>query len=294
MVLADNKYSRTPIGHDQVALLEMFARQAALAIANARAYERIRSHLYELQFTRDRLIEAERMASVGRMASHLAHEIRNPLTAIGGFAASIAREHKHDPKTSRNARIIYEEANRLERTLVNVLDYTRPLRPRKAPTDVNAVVVETLDEFRDQLREAGVVLRTSLAPDLPEIAADAQMVKQVVINLVKNGLEAMANTGEGSLEIATRMAGAEVELVVSDSGIGMEDDTVEKLFSPFFTTKIGGIGLGLSVVQQIVRLHGGRIDVETKLGAGSRITVTLAAGRTQEGPAGGAPDAAER
>lgn len=278
VMLADNKFSRAPITQYQVELLEMFARQASLAIANARAYERIRRQLKELELARDRLIAAERMASVGRMASHLAHEIRNPLTAIGGFASAIAHQHQDDARTRRNAGIIYDEVNRLERTLVNVLDYTRPLRPDKRSVCVNDVVRQSVQEFEDQLRVSRVEARLSLPDDVPCIMADGEMIKQVVINLIKNAIEAMETTGGGSLSISTGTEeDGSVCIVVADTGCGMKEEVVESLFSPFFTTKIGGIGLGLSVSSRIVSQHGGSMEVESGVGVGSRFTVRLKA-----------------
>jgi len=277
VMLADNKYSRAAIDGQRVKLMEMFCRQASLAIANARAYERIQTQLRELQRTRDRLIEAERMASVGRMASHLAHEIRNPLTVIGGFASSIARQHADDPKTHRNATTIYEETLRLERTLANVLDYTRPLRPNKRPTDINGIVRQTTEQFRTYLGENNVSLHLSLAERLPQVAADAEMIKQVVINFIKNAVEAMESKGEGTLSISTGAADGYVQIVFADTGAGMDEDVLDKIYSPFFSTKIAGIGLGLSVSQRIVRQHGGHIDVQTELGTGTTFVVTLAA-----------------
>jgi len=288
VMLADNKFTQAPIGQEQVELLEMFSRQASLAIANARAYERIRDQLHELQATRDRLVEAERMASVGRMASHLAHEIRNPLTAIGGFAASIARQHKDDPKTARNATIIYQEARRLERTLVNVLDYTRPLRPTKLPVRINDLVRDTIEQFRSAMGEEGVSLDVSLDERIGEIPADAEMVKQVIINLLKNALESMEGEDDSRLTVTTTLREGLVELVVSDTGCGIRLDSLDKLFSPFFTTKIGGVGLGLSVSRRIVAQHGGRIEVDSRPGVGSRFTVTLAAAPAGEHLAAGA------
>ncbi|MFO7955534.1 MAG: GAF domain-containing protein [Candidatus Brocadiia bacterium] len=275
VMVADNKYSGTPIDRYQVELLEMFSRQASLAISNARAYERIRSQLEELRRTRDKLIEAERMASVGRMAGHLAHEIRNPLTAIGGFARSIARRHEEDTVTHRNANIIYEEARRLERTLVNVLDYTRPLRPDKKPVRINEIVRDTVGQFRPQLEEEDITVRFSLREDLPAVSADGEMIKQVILNLIKNAKEATENKQKGKITVSTDHDGDSVLVSVADNGAGMPPDVVENLFSPFFTTKIGGIGLGLSVSRRIVRQHGGDMEVESELGGGSRFTVSL-------------------
>ncbi|MGD2174681.1 MAG: PAS domain S-box protein, partial [Candidatus Brocadiaceae bacterium] len=283
VMLADNKYSGNPIYRYQVELLEMFSRQASLAIANARAYERIREQLAELRRTRDKLIEAERMASVGRMAGHLAHEIRNPLTTIGGFASSITRRHEEGSVTHRNARIIYEEARRLERTLVNVLDYTRPLRPDKTTISLNEIVQETVHQFQPQIEESNMEAELRLQDDLPQIHADGEMVKQVVLNLVKNAVEAMEDQQEGGvLSLETARQGMYVTLTVADDGPGMPEDVLENLFSPFFTTKIGGVGLGLSVSRRIVRQHGGDIRAESGLGVGSRFTVSLAVGDAQQ------------
>ena len=288
LMLADNKFSRAPINKYQIELLEMFARQASLAIANARAYERIRRQLKELETARDRLVAAERMASVGRMASHLAHEIRNPLTAIGGFASSIARQHQDDARTRRNATIIYDEVCRLERTLVNVLDYTRPLRPEKRPVCVNDVVRETLQQFEGQLHDCGAEVRLSLRQDLPSIKADPEMIKQVVINLVKNAIDALESAGGGELSVLTEADGeGGVSIVVRDTGPGMTADVLENLFSPFYTTKIGGIGLGLSVSSRIVEQHGGSIEVESQPGSGTGFTVRLAPGEGRPAAPGG-------
>ncbi len=278
IILADNKYSGTPVTQDQVELLEMLSRQASLAIANARSYEKIRDQLAELRRTRDRLIEAERMASVGRMASHLAHEIRNPLTAIGGFATAIARQHETDSKTHRNAMVIYEETKRLERTLANVLDYTRPLRPSFQSVDVNALVEETVDQFRTELEENGISLGLSLSDRAETVQGDTGMLKQVVINLIKNAIQSMEGVAAKRLTVTTGRQGDEVLITVSDNGSGMSQDTIDKLFSPFFTTKVGGIGLGLSISQRIARQHGGRIDVSSETGRGSRFRIVLPTG----------------
>ncbi len=283
VMLADNKFSRAPMDRYQVELLEMFSRQASLAIANARAYEQIRAQLEELRRTRDKLIEAERMASVGRMAGHLAHEIRNPLTSIGGFAASIARRYPEDSITHRNANIIYEEVRRLERTLVDVLDYTRPLRPRRAPVSIDQVVKDTVGQFGPQLAESNIRVRVSLAGDLPDVLADGQMIKQVVLNLIKNAIEAMEGKEGGTLSIETSREGEKVIVTVADTGVGMPEEVVTSLFSPFFTTKVTGVGLGLSVSQRIVREHGGDLTVQSELGSGSRFIVSLAAQGNRKG-----------
>jgi len=275
VILADNKYSGVRIDERQVGLLEMFCGQAALTIANARAYRKIRDQMDELNRTQEKLIESERLASIGQMSGHLAHEIRNPLTTIGGFARYIASHMDKDSRIHRNASIIYDECIRLENTLANVLDYTRPIRPRREPVDLNKLIEETTNQFRSIIEENGIHLELALQDGLEQIQADARMIKQVIINLLKNAIEAVEQKSDARISFSTRAQGDRVEITASDSGIGVETEARAKLFSPFFSTKVGGSGLGMSVSQRIVRQHGGEISFESEPGEGTTFYVTL-------------------
>jgi PAS domain S-box-containing protein len=275
VIIADNKYSPMPIQREQVELLELFGRQASLAIANARAYQRIRTQLKELEAARDRIIEAERLASVGHVASHLAHEIRNSLATIGGVAASIERRSRDDENIHRKAEIIFDESARLEDALVNVLDFTRKPHPVKSQVDVNAIVLDTIEQYQPRFDEEDILLRLGLDEDAPLINADGAMVKQVLINLIKNALEATAERQDRELSVVTLGQTDHVRVLVADNGSGMDDATLRELFSPFFSTKVGGVGIGLSVSQQIAREHGGRIEVASEFGHGATFTLCL-------------------
>ena len=275
VMLADNKFSRIPIDEEQVELLRTFSAQASLAIANARAYRKISAQMEEIQKTHQELLEAERFAGVGRMAAHLAHEIRNPLSAIGGFAHAIQASQTADESVSRRARVIYEEALRLESTLANVLELARPIRPEMQLADLNALISETIREFANDLRAGRIKLRYELTPGIPHVMLDRNLIKQVLINLLKNAVQALENAEKRTILVASALHSGRVSFCVADNGCGMNEETRKTLFAPFFTTKVGGSGLGLSVSRKIVAEHDGEIRVESELGKGSTFRVVL-------------------
>lgn len=275
VMLADHKFSRAPIDEHHAELLRVFSAQASLAIANARAYNKISEQMEEIKRAQHDLIEAEQLASVGRMAGHLAHEIRNPLTTIGGFAAAIKRSATSDELTRKNASVIYDEVIRLERTLAGVLDFTRPVRPRKTPVDVNSLVRRTIREFGNVLDDGGITLRLELQEDLKRVRADSGLITQVIINLLKNAVEALEGRDRRQIVVGTAASEKGVVVTFSDTGGGMDETTRQMIFAPFFTTKVSGSGLGLSVSQKIVAEHGGEISVESELGSGSTFRVSV-------------------
>jgi len=272
-IVADNVFTGQPIGERQVEMLQTFAGQAGLALSAATAYKRLEEQLNELEETRDRLVRSERLAIVGRLAAHVAHEIRNPLATIGGFSRAMLRNPNDTPKVERNARIILEEVERLEKILANVMNFSRPGSPVLRDRDVNESV-EALCAFHEQiLAERHIRLHRSLDPKCPLLRFDPDQVRQMLLNLCQNAIESMPHGGE--LTIMTRALEGHVEIVVADTGQGMSESVQESIFQPFFTTKVGGTGLGLAVTQKIVHDHNGDIIVRSKPGAGSSFTVCL-------------------
>ncbi len=274
-ILADNKFSCDPIRTDQVLLLEEFTGHASLAINNAFDYRKLRDQMEELEKTQGRLVEAERLASVGRMAAHMAHEIRNPLTTVGGFAKSIERNFENPELVKRSAAIIYGEALRLEGVLNDALDFSRPVRLEKTRLNMNELLKGVLQEYAGVFEEKSIRFQLNLDKELPQIYADEARIKQVVINLVQNALDALEYAPEKSLFIGTYQMDEKVVVSVSDSGQGMDDDTLEAVFAPFFTTRKGGSGLGLAICRKIVVEHGGSITVDSTLGKGASFYVML-------------------
>jgi len=273
VLVADNLYSGRPITDEHVALLQLFANQAALAIENAAAYQELTASLGELRRTTDQLVQAENLAAIGRMAAHVAHEIRNPLVTIGGFARGVLKHPENAERAAKSASIICEEVARLESILANVMDFTKPAAPVFAHRPLNRLVSTLLDAMRREIEAQGVRLKVELDPTLGEIEMDAGQVRQVVLNLVRNAVESMS--GGGTLTVRTARNEHGAELTVRDTGRGIEPGVLEDIFSPFFTTKSDGTGLGLAVTQKIVTDHGGSIHVASEPDKGTAFTIAL-------------------
>lgn len=256
---------------DEVALLESLAVQMGVVIENSRQHRKLQ--------------ERDRLALLGQMAAGLAHEVKNPLGAIKGAAQLLSEPQDNLGAPEREfVGIILEEVERLDRVVGSVLDYARPSKGELGSVDVNAVVRRTLTVLGSD-RAEGLDIQTDLAQDLPLARADAEQVRQVLINLIKNAVQAIGDNGEISVSTRLRqdrVAGGGtgdgamwVEVSVRDRGPGMAPHVLEKLFIPFFTTKASGTGLGLAISQRVVEEMGGRIEVTSRPGSGSTFTVVL-------------------
>ncbi len=227
------------------------------------------------------VVRAERLAAVGKMAATITHEVRNPLSAIG-LNTELLEEELADIGANDEAkslcRAIQKEVDRLTDITEEYLSFARLPKPKLHPHDVNAVVESMLDFQREQLGARGVQLDVQLAGAVPRIEMDDGQIRQALLNLIRNAADAVSESGNGHVTVQTRMAGRkQVELVVTDDGPGMTEDMVAKVFDPFFSTKEGGTGLGLALVQQIIHEHGGTIRVESEPGHGASFVVSLPA-----------------
>ncbi len=273
VIVADNVYSGEPITEEHVHILSMFARSAALAIENAETYKELEDKMRQLTETQDRLLRAERLAAIGEMASYVAHEIRNPLVTIGGFARSIERLRKDDENINASSRIIVQEVARLEKILDNIRDFSKPAEPRKTRVHLNKLMEDTLALTIGYLREMGIAVQKDLEQDLPEVFVDPAQMKQVFLNLMKNAAESMSEGG--TLTVKTYMEEESIKIDFCDTGAGVPSEIKEKLFKPFFTTKSGGSGVGLVVSQKIIDDHEGRLNVTSTEGQGSVFSILL-------------------
>ncbi len=227
----------------------------------------------ELTESHERLLRSERFAAVGEAAAYVSHEIKNPLMVIGGLASQVERRLPDDPATQEKLRIIQNEVKRLESFLGELRDFLRPALPSKQIIDLNQVILEVLALMEEAIREKGISLENRLDPNLPPVEADANQLKQVLLNLIKNALEATED--QGTMLVSTGTRGAQVWFSVQDTGKGMSEDVQEKIFHPFYTTKDKGTGLGLAVINKIVTDHHGTITVDSVTGSGSTFTVRL-------------------
>ncbi len=220
-----------------------------------------------------RLAHAERLASVGEMAAYIAHEIRNPLVAVGGFANSLLKTACSDENCRRKARIIVEEVRRLEVVLRSVMSFARPLEPHKEHANLNQVLGESVSLYRSMMRSRKIRLRRKLERDLPDTLFDPTLLKQAFINIIKNAIESMPAGGE--LSVQTEVCWDHIVATIADTGSGMPPEVVMNIFNPFFTTKHDGMGIGLAMTKKIIEDHGGEITIQSVPGAGTSFRICL-------------------
>ncbi len=222
---------------------------------------------------RTQMSRAEHLATLGELATGLAHEIRNPLAGIAGVIEIVGRDL---PATSPARAVVKDvrlEISRISRTLTDLLETARPRRPEVRRSNLNTTVEHAVMLARQQVLSRPIKIELQKAPDLPEVEHDSDQVHQVLLNLLLNAVQAVEKTGTVNVEIGRRDSFASV--VVSDTGRGIAPQNLPNIFRPFYTTKGDGTGLGLSLAHRIVEDHHGRIEVSSVVGKGSTFTVLL-------------------
>jgi signal transduction histidine kinase len=247
------------------------ASQLAIAVDNARLYEDLRVSYSELGRTQRQLIQKERLAALGELSAVVAHEVRNPLGVIFNSLGSLRRMLQPSGDAKLLLDIVGEEADRLNRIVGDLLDFARPITPVLAPGSLEAVVDEAVAAALGE--GTGVVVDREAAPALPAVPMDARLVRQAVLNLAANAIQAMPRGGW--LRVRMRPARGGVQLELEDTGAGIPDEIRARIFEPFFTTKAAGTGLGLAVVKRIVEGHGGEIAVERVPAGGTLVRVVF-------------------
>lgn len=251
---------------DEITLLGTIATQAGMLLENFRSNERIRAR--------------SRMAALGEMSAGLAHEIRNPLGSIKGAVQVL--ETSSSPEQNREfLSIILEEVQRLNRVVSEFLTYAREPKPALEPVDLNRLVERTVRQVTLAGDRPDVKIVLDLADALPAGYLDPEQIKQVLLNLISNAYRAMEGRINAQITLRTRWqpgpsgTSGNVILQIIDTGVGMSPETLDKLFTPFFTTGREGTGIGLPVCERLIEAHGGSIDVSSREGEGSQFTITL-------------------
>ncbi|MGD0110711.1 MAG: [Fe-Fe] hydrogenase large subunit C-terminal domain-containing protein [Armatimonadota bacterium] len=231
----------------------------------------------ELLEAEEQLIHSEKLASMGQLAAGVAHEINNPLGTVLIYSHMLLKELPGEDPRRDDLEMITREADRCRNIVAGLLDFSRQNKPRNDFTNVNELLTETLALLEKQEQLQGMRIETQLEPDLPNTVLDSDQMKQAFINVFKNAAEAMPEGG--SLRVGTVLSenGTSISIRFSDTGCGIPEENLERIFHPFFTTKqIGkGTGLGLAIVYGIVKMHRGSISVDSKVGVGSTFTITL-------------------
>ena len=262
---------------EDLELLTALAQQIAVALDNARLYQRLEENFRltaeELRITQQKLIRSERSAALANLVQGVAHEVRNPITSIGGFAARMKAGLEKDHQFQRYLDIILQETSRLEKLVRDVKELTEMHTANLQLADMNKLLSGVIREFSTTLSEKAINLETDIEEDLPTIAVDRAQMTRALRNLVQNSVEAMPSGG--TLMLRARDVDSNIQIVVEDSGVGISDEELNSVLDAFVTSKTMGAGLGLTMVYQIIMNHQGEIDIKSRGGKGTKVTLDL-------------------
>jgi signal transduction histidine kinase/putative methionine-R-sulfoxide reductase with GAF domain len=263
---------------EDLQLLELLAPQVAVSIRNARLYQELQERIEAQRLAESRLLRSARLAAVGEMAAGVAHELNNPLTTVAGFAELVLEDLPSGALEREDLELVLREAQRARGVVRRLLDFSRPVENLRVRTDLNDLVGDVLALVNHQARSFGIEIIIELWDQLPWLLVDPNQIKQVLLNLIHNAIQAMP--GGGRLTLETRPAQREgrhwLVVAIQDTGEGISPENQERIFEPFFTTRAGtGTGLGLSISYTIVTDHGGFIEVDSEMGRGSCFSVYL-------------------
>jgi len=229
--------------------------------------------LTEVRHLKKEIARSQRLASLGNLAAGLAHEIRNPLSSIKGFATYFKERYHDNPVDGETADIMVQEVERLNRVITQLLDFARPLTVEKKPTFLSPLVRQTLRMIAGQAEAKNIAIQSDLS-DTPEIMVDADKIKQVLFNLFLNALEMMHEGGILQVKVSM-IDDSTVNIRISDSGPGIDKKHLAHIFDPYFTTRSSGTGLGLSIVHKIIEAHNGEIRAASTQGEGATFSILL-------------------
>ncbi len=230
--------------------------------------------LREVRDLQERVRRSERLASLGRLAAGVAHEIRNPLSSIRGFAQFFGNRFRGQEEEVYIA-VMIKEVDRLNRVISELLDFARPKKPHREPQDLRNLCENTLILLEAEFKKKKIEIEKNYEPSLPLVMVDRDQISQAFLNLFINSLESIDGGGKISLFLKKGDEAGKVEVIIKDTGRGIPAEDIEKIFEPFFSTKQKGTGLGLAIVHQIVESHGGEIKVRSEEGKGTAFCITL-------------------
>jgi signal transduction histidine kinase len=282
IIVVDNPQSGTQINHDGLRFLRLFANQAGMAIENSMLYNRIEEAHSSLREARERLVHGERLAAIGEMAANLAHELKNPLITIGGFAGRLLKGLPDESREHLYADTIVKEVCRLEKMLSDILAFSRKPTICYSNCDLGEILQDCFRSCATTLEDQGIRLTANLEESHWPLLGDAHQLKQVFLNLILNACETMPGGGQISVHVESLPQERKAVLVrVSDTGGGIPPEMLSQIFNPFFTTKRHGTGLGLAIVNRILLNHNGRVEAANNA-SGAVFSVTLPLAATEE------------
>jgi two-component system sensor histidine kinase HydH len=279
-----NKKDGNSFVEEDAELLTALAQQIAVALDNAKLYQRLRENFelteQELRIAQRKLLRSERLAAIANLVQGVAHEVRNPIMSIGGFATRLKAELGEDSRLHRYLDIILSETSRLDKLVRDVKEIAAMQTIHLQKTDIEALLIMVIEEFSPVMSSQGIRLEADIDGYLPDMNLDRDQISRALRNIIQNSIEALHEGG--TLKIEAKEFGSTIRIVIEDSGEGIDEDKLDSVLDPFVTSKTTGAGLGLTMVYQIVTNHRGELDIQSKGGRGTTVSIELPIGLKEE------------
>lgn len=238
--------------------------------------------LREIKALQERVTRSERLAALGSLAAGVAHEIRNPLSSIKGFAQFFLKKNPPGSTDHKYSEVMIQEVERLDRVIANLLDYANPKEPAREQTSLADIIHRSIALIADDATAKKVDVSAKIAENIPPVKVDRDQITQVLLNIALNALDAMKRGGKLAIRCFPDDEGTFVILEIKDTGHGIPEEELTRIFDPFYTTKKTGTGLGLAIAHRIVENHGGTLSVKSTAGSGTTFRITVPAHRENE------------
>jgi signal transduction histidine kinase len=258
-------------------VLTMLGNMIGPALENAHLYSRLKEKLSltmeELKVVEDKLLQTERLAALGKLSQGVAHEVRNPVVIIGGFASRLLKRLSADDSAREMIATILHQVHRLEQMVAEIEAFTVLLEPDLKPQDLARIIDQVLGASAEALEQRQIAVERRVPPDLPRIPLDEGLMSQALLHLIENAMEAMPNGGQLTLTVTPEPKG--LRLILTDTGVGIKPEDLPYLFDPFYSSKPDGTGMGLTKVHQVISDHRGEIQITSVPQQGTEVNIWL-------------------
>ena len=280
VILADNLITGKRIEDEDVKFLQIFANHASSALENSKLYEDLELQVKKLEELNrnltentQKMIRFEKLSVMGQITSKVAHQLRNPLTVIGGFAKSIFRKMTPEDPNYNYIKIIAEESERVEKILDQVLNYTPSSIINLSQADLIQILEHAVNSIKEKVDSDFIRIENNFPQNFPKVSLDPEQFSHALINIMRNGISAMPEGGVLKIDASEKEGG--IEIKICDTGMGISEKDLKHIFDPFFTTKEKSNGLGLTVASEIIKSHGGEIKVESHEKQGATFSIFI-------------------